>query len=513
MKHLDIARELLDQIKEGRYTVLPGLHELAARFNTSYVTVHHACRVLAEQGVIAGERGKRMRVTDAFARSHGLSPLPPEAEQRLYDTISRDVRDGTYRAGRRLPKREYFRLSHNVSPATIQQVFERLERDGLIHKRGKFRYAGAVKPSYVGTRRKHAAAANPVILILAAHDKEWYQFASSFHTMPFMTTFFNEIQRYSLTTRLVFAERLKNDYLNFNYLTLIEKVIKKLGNRFLGVLSICRPYYRASFEESLLLWTKRILRYGKPFVFLDYTDEGVSMNRDMFGGAQNYYRLHLDEREACRTVLEALHSHGHRKLGFPMYQEQRPAQHLWIAQREEALKAIIKRDFPSMELLARPQREPFWSMGVLPSEHEFLERLHHQARERGGLPRKTPRKPMKHLDLWGRSASFSELLRNRNATAIVAPNDHLALQYLFWFRAAGVDVPRDLSLVSFDNSLFSRGTSLSTLDFGMADLGYHAAQVFLAMVPTPSDRKGNLPGRCRFIDRGSIGQVPYGKER
>ena len=513
MKYVDVSHKLLELIKQDHVTLLPGLHELAARFNTSYVTVHRACRELAKQGVITGERGKRMRVTDAFARKHGLSPRRPEAGERLYDAIRRDVHNGTYRAGRRLPKREYFRLSHNVSPATIQQVFKRLEKEGLIHKRGKFRYAGAPAPSYVATPRKRLAATNPVVLILAAHDKEWYQFASSFHTMPFMTTFFNEIQRYSLTTRLVFAERLKNDYLNFNYLTSIEKVIKKLGNRFLGVLSICRPYYRASFAESLLLWTQRILRYGKPFVFVDYTDEGVSMNRDMFGGAQNYYRIHLDEREACRTVLEALHSHGHRGIGFPLYQEQRPAQHLWISRRMKTLERLAKSDFPPMELHARPQREPFWSMGVLPSEHEFLERLDRLPLKHGAASPKPPREPVKHHDLWARTDSFSELLRRLNATAIIAPNDHLALQYLFWFRAAGISVPRDVSLVSFENSLFSRGTSLSTLDFDMADLGYHAAQVFLTMVPPPSDRKGNLPGRCRFIDRGSIGQVPHGKER
>jgi DNA-binding LacI/PurR family transcriptional regulator len=70
----------------------------------------------------------------------------------------------------------------------------------------------------------------------------------------------------------------------------------------------------------------------------------------------------------------------------------------------------------------------------------------------------------------------------------------------------GLSVPRDVSIISFDNSVECRNFPVSTIDFGFSRLGYRAAHVFIGDIPVKADRYGNVPGICTLVDRGSIGK-------
>ncbi|MBD3392929.1 MAG: hypothetical protein GF418_12560 [Chitinivibrionales bacterium] len=100
--------------------------------------------------------------------------------------------------------------------------------------------------------------------------------------------------------------------------------------------------------------------------------------------------------------------------------------------------------------------------------------------------------------------SMRAMISGRN-TAIVAPNQWLAVNYAMWLRAVGLTIPQDISIVGFDNFLLLRPTSVSTVVMALADVGYASAHIFLGDVPVKTDRWGNVYRPPTFLDRGSIG--------
>jgi DNA-binding LacI/PurR family transcriptional regulator len=75
-------------------------------------------------------------------------------------------------------------------------------------------------------------------------------------------------------------------------------------------------------------------------------------------------------------------------------------------------------------------------------------------------------------------------------------------------KALGGEIPRDLSLLAFDNMPESALFPFSTIDWGFSRLGYLAAHIFVGDIPIHADRDGAIPGICTLIDRGSVAPPP-----
>jgi DNA-binding LacI/PurR family transcriptional regulator len=99
---------------------------------------------------------------------------------------------------------------------------------------------------------------------------------------------------------------------------------------------------------------------------------------------------------------------------------------------------------------------------------------------------------------------LDKLVSQRRHTAIIAANDNVATEFVTWMTYTGRSVPRDMSLISFDNNPGLALYRLSSLDFGMADLGYLIAHRFIGDVAVHKDVNGNITVMPRFFDRGSI---------
>ncbi len=82
----------------------------------------------------------------------------------------------------------------------------------------------------------------------------------------------------------------------------------------------------------------------------------------------------------------------------------------------------------------------------------------------------------------GRDAAIALLDAADPATAIIASNDQMALATLETCRSRGIEVPRDLSLVSFDNTPIVRFTHppLTAIDQPIADLAAQAVELIIA---------------------------------
>ena len=103
-----------------------------------------------------------------------------------------------------------------------------------------------------------------------------------------------------------------------------------------------------------------------------------------------------------------------------------------------------------------------------------------------------------------------ELLRTHDFSAVFAANDHMALGLLHAFREAGLDVPRDVSVVGFDDIPDAQHLwpPLTTIRQDYGEIGRRAVEVLLGEVggdPVVTHRAQILP---ELVVRGSTGPAP-----
>lgn len=113
----------------------------------------------------------------------------------------------------------------------------------------------------------------------------------------------------------------------------------------------------------------------------------------------------------------------------------------------------------------------------------------------------------------GRAGVATLLERRPRPTAIICGNDILAIGAMHEARARGMDVPRDLSIMGFDDMPLGGVTCppLTTVHFPMAEVGANAAAYLLNLLGV-SDEPVQRELPVRLVVRGSAGPPPGGQE-
>ena len=113
----------------------------------------------------------------------------------------------------------------------------------------------------------------------------------------------------------------------------------------------------------------------------------------------------------------------------------------------------------------------------------------------------------------GKAAAEALLALPDPVTAIVASNDQMALAAVDLARASGLEVPRDLSVVSFDNTpmaIFSQ-PPLTAIDQPIAATVARAAELLIAAKRGDKPPAGVTVIEASLIQRGSTGPAPAQK--
>lgn len=109
----------------------------------------------------------------------------------------------------------------------------------------------------------------------------------------------------------------------------------------------------------------------------------------------------------------------------------------------------------------------------------------------------------------GRAAMHTLLRSKRPPTAVFCANDILAIGALYECREAGIDVPRDISIVGFDDLPIAQYTTpqLTTVRVPAAEMGKLATEALIMMI-----REGRRPRSTELpielVQRGSTAQPP-----
>lgn len=101
------------------------------------------------------------------------------------------------------------------------------------------------------------------------------------------------------------------------------------------------------------------------------------------------------------------------------------------------------------------------------------------------------------------------LARERRPTAFVVADDLMALGVLAQARVRGLEVPRDVSLVSFNDTFLARLSTppLHSVNIGIYELGFLAAQLLFELLDGGEPRGELVP--TRLVERSSVACGPY----
>ena len=98
------------------------------------------------------------------------------------------------------------------------------------------------------------------------------------------------------------------------------------------------------------------------------------------------------------------------------------------------------------------------------------------------------------------------LIRN-SRLALIAPRDSYAVHVMRALAPVGREVFDSFSIVSFDNRIRYSFQSVTSLDFGFAELAYQALHTILRDLPTRNPVKGAVSSVPYVVDRGSVRQI------
>lgn len=165
---------------------------------------------------------------------------------------------------------------------------------------------------------------------------------------------------------------------------------------------------------------------------------------------------------------------------------------------EEAIQHLVALGHESIAFISGPER--------LRSSVKRVEAF------RSSLRRLLPRAPEQiyrgDLKLEGGQRAAREILETHAGempTAVVAANDMMALGALGEFRAAGLDVPRDISVVGFDDIAFAALSNppLTTVCLPRVELGRRAVEALMAAIEHPEQQGVEVHISTYLVTRGS----------
>jgi len=428
---------------------LPSAHKIAEAYGVSIRQVLRALHEFAALGILEIQPGGRIAVVSANPSNTLQSKPQPPAEIFVAEKLRNGIAEGKFRVGEPLPKATWLCMDWKISTRSLAFACRRLAREQLLRKQGKSWIVGAApthKPSAPATSRN-------AIVVVCNRPREWAEFHSNLLD-DMARTFEMEANRLGvrLIPVLTGAEEVAQVFPHGR--TQIRRCIQELGASFRGIFLTPRLDDLPEFDD----WCTWLSGFNAPVVWMQDYDP----NRPPPLAAQKIYRISygawVDASMLTEAdlAMQALHEKGHRDVVFACND---PKVYHWFRLRATELRKRAEKFGMTLHCIEKNVSD---------------------------------------------QALMKLVLATPKATALLAPNDRFAVRYWQVLAEQGVRIPRDLSMVSFDNLADLHPFPISSVDFGMATLGYQAFHLLLGDVPVHAHKGRHLMGVSRLVDNGSI---------
>ena len=500
-----LAEQVADQIESHipkRFaSQLPTAVKLAKEYGVSYTTARVALNILKQRGVIT-KGHKRLIIKEGEVENQ--EPKQGKATTRLRTTILQNILDGVWIRGSVIPKAILLAQEMNAGLTTVTSVLKGLEKTNHIHKKGR---------SWIVGKRSNqnlivSPSLRPTIFLHCVSLNDWKAFEQP-RIRKFRQDFERECSHYRVSIEIVLSNKDGTDVLGTPAgPEKIRNRIKNLGSRFLGTVIIRTD--TGNDQPSLYQWFQFYNKTKKPVVWFDRHNK-----THFIRGNRSVFRCHFAQTAGYRLMLDAISISGHERIAFPFYDNIE-----WQVQRAEEIDRLIGSDYSSDIQFVKTNRGANTRVvdidsitlqnrvkEILRGDYPTLKNIVRPWKnEKFGLQTKVSldnRQDDRFLTVASWYHALSRILKQK-VTCILCPNDYYAFFILWWLTSAGLKIPENLSLLSFDNNPVQNQARINSLDFGFGDLGYSAFHLIHGSVPIKADRNGNVPAKPYIADYGSF---------
>jgi hypothetical protein len=209
-----------------------------------------------------------------------------------------------------------------------------------------------------------------------------------------------------------------------------------------------------------------------------------------------FYRCTCDDNLTDALALHMLAENGHQRIGC-VYPAKTTAK--WVAGRLARLKSLCREKKIELCMLDDEQIDVDFP----------LDRLDRIVMHLLPDPYKTSREGIsQHLMVSDQTLRLVKRIREGRLTALLAVNRVTAVMTYLKLLSAGMRIPDDISLLTFDNLPHTAIYPISTIDQGFESLGYFAAHLLLEDITVRCDSLNTVRGQPRYIDKGSLIRCP-----
>ena len=429
----------------------PSGRHIAGEIGCSVRQVMRAIHSLEEMGLLTIQPGSGVSLAGSAQKTK--ASVPERSVPAIRRRLEASIADGAFLFAQSLPKVEWLCKEWNTSTRTLAQACRELALQNLLFKRGKQLIVGS---SLVVPERITDSLVSPIrrtIILVCNRPEEWAEFHGNIMDQA-VRAIGSEADRAGVRLLPVLTGEDSGEQVFPRGRKEIRRIIEELGDAFLGCLLTPLRVTLEDFDG----WCKWLIRFKKPVIWIqDDKPEIPVLDSPLFFRVSYGDWVGAGRETATDLAMDVLSGQGHKRVAFVCNGE---GDFEWFRVRAERLV----------------ERGKTLGISIVSME----------------------------LD-WSDDEVVRKVLHEPGVTALIAPNDHYAMNYWRAFRMQKIGIPKDISLISFDNLAELKPYPISTIDFGMAKLGYSIFHLLLGAIPVQVGRGRHLFGECRLIDNGSIG--------
>jgi DNA-binding LacI/PurR family transcriptional regulator/DNA-binding transcriptional regulator YhcF (GntR family) len=465
---------------------MPPIRTLARHAGVSFVTMWKAVRTVKESG---GNKIHQPAQTQNISPETALSLQPANLLWRKVQLrLKKDILIGRFVHNDYLPPFKELQYQYSVSFRTLKKAINELSNEGIIKPGRK----GYIVPAFTTTDSN----AKVVALGCGWEDgKIWadYQDRNYFRILESECM----LKKISLDNVVYFRQ---NNHLRFIH-SAARQPYSLTNSNILGVI-----YIIANLEVDPGDVLKELAVIKKPVAILDVVGY---FNNHVFPFGNRFVRLFTTTASfsPARLAAQYLLRLGHKHIAFisPFHKAQ------WSKMRYTACAAMYNdAGYPGGVTPFVLDRFAYqWDYIKKPGSREDLQTLisqyaqwkkHAHAeffKKFGNISYSIS----KYLTEWNCASGeiyqkmvpfFQKALRDPRITAWCMANDFAATQALDFLKEHGIHIPRDLSILSFDNTIDAMEYQLSTYDFNNNGIVNMMLRYILSPSTIPAQDRGKI---------------------
>ena len=426
----------------------------------------------------------------------------------LREQLRESLIDGA-KAGDRVPAERDLAVRFGVSPVTVSRSLQELQHEGLIERiPGKGTFVCAVAPTALVNRvETERPDFQPVAGIADADNLDpfaWAWNGNGIHHNQTPVALPNKLEQANLWIISLWKElSLQPDahqYWSHRVTSSAERWVQRIaGNttvtnraqveasgikttvdRMLGegINAVIFVGDNNSAQGNTALWQRHLLKAWEERVQKSGAER---QSAPPFGMVQILFNpltswacdaVRFDGEIGVYEATSYLLKLGHRKIALALPAAPQEAEFVWLQERIRGFDRALQ--------------------SVLPDDMETVDLSHH-------IVRSGPQKSGHEYWSYAGTDVGKKLLDQKEFTAVVAVNDHMARTIVEEVRAAGRSVPDDLSVIGFDDTLEASQLGLTTVHAPIEQMGAAAASLAVQRLNFP-----HKEGRNELILKPSL---------